>query len=132
MSQDEELRKRFAELARAEGASAPSFRQVLERERSGLASSRLFSLKLGAAVLVAAGALAALLLLRPAPPEKELSPAATIGQWKSPTGWLLQTPGQELLEELPALPDSTLAVGLPEVVEKTERKTPTAPRGRRR
>lgn len=130
MSRDEDLRRRFEELGRADGASAPLLREVLERRRTS-APRRLPLPRLALAAVLAAAALTAALLLRPARPAPERERVATIVRWTSPTGWLLQTPERQLLEDLPSLPDSILGVGLPEGVGKNGRKTPTAPRGRR-
>jgi hypothetical protein len=129
MKQDEDIRRSFEELRRSDEGSAPSFRQVLARMRTG----RPVPLRraAAAAALLAAAVLAVALLLWPAHQAPKREPAATIAQWKSPTGWLLRTTGSQLLEELPALPDPLPSASLPEGVEKTGSKTPTVHDGRR-
>ena len=108
---DEELRRMFAELRDADRATSPSYRAVPERIRQQrrFAASRPGSLVLQAAavtVLVAGGIITYQRLhdTRPHPP----AIVAPIVSWKSPTAILLQTPGSELLREIPDLHSSIL------------------------
>jgi hypothetical protein len=101
-----ELGRLFSELRRADEASAPPFRRLLERARAARgAPSRPRLLPFAAlSVVIAAAALAVVLYRRPALQTASRERPVAVSQWRSPTDWLLQTPGSELLSELPELP----------------------------
>lgn len=112
---DRELARLFSEVRRADEASAPPFAHVLERATAGRAArSRPALFRFAAlAAVFAAAALAAALLRRPAPETAGRQRPVTLAQWKSPTDWLLRTPGSELLTALPTLPASVPSYALP-------------------
>ena len=93
---DRDLKALFDELRRGEEAQAPPFRlppagAIGDAARPGLV--RQLAL---AVVLVVAAAAAILLLQRP-----HAAPAApSLAQWEAPTGFLLDTPGSELLDSV--------------------------------
>jgi hypothetical protein len=101
---DGELRVRFAALRREEEAQAPAF----ALPRSDFAAR---GLRWSAGTLMAAGVcvvtiLVAVLLLQlePSAPRGITSmPVASLSQWKSPTDFLLETPGREMLRSVPAI-----------------------------
>lgn len=102
--EDTDLARLFEELRRADDAKAPPFRQVLEKAKAAQnASSRLLPLRVAAvAAVLAIAALTAVFLRRPAREAAGQDRPVTVAQWKSPTDWLLRTPGSEILDELPA------------------------------
>ncbi|HKA36060.1 MAG TPA: hypothetical protein VKH43_04525 [Thermoanaerobaculia bacterium] len=109
MAEDRDLERLFEGLRRQDEASAPRFRDVLAgRIVSGpRVALRLPVLRLAAVVvLLGVASVMAVRFVRRAPeqalPEKETPIAA----WSSPTAWLLETPGRELLTEVPSLLDS--------------------------
>ena len=107
MAEDEDgdLRRWFAEQRREELESAPPFRRMWAAARAPRRTRRPARLAAAAVAL----ALAALLWLRldrePAPPPGTSPP---IAEWRSPTEFLLATPGRELLSTVPALADPDL------------------------
>jgi hypothetical protein len=127
MAEDRDLARLFEELRRADEASAPPLKDVLGRERAGRgapARVALFRFATLTALLVAA-ALAAVLIRRPAGETADREPPVTLAQWKSPTDWLLRTPGSELLDELPTLPGSVPEYPGFEGAERVRGETPT-------
>jgi hypothetical protein len=97
---DRDLSRLFAELRRADAASTPAFRSVLERPRA-TGAPRLALLPV---IVVVGAVLASVFLLReasrkPAPKRPEIS----LAQWTSPTDSLLRFSGSELLGPPPAL-----------------------------
>jgi hypothetical protein len=92
---DRDLRARFAELRRQDVLRAPEFAGLMHRARR--ARRPMFTRMAAAAVCVlVAGLLVLTLHLRhPAPP------APSLTQWRSPTEFLLQTPGRDLLRSVP-------------------------------
>ena len=97
---DPELRRRFAAQRREELEAAPSFGRVWAAARAKRRPRRRLRLVVAAVAL----ALAALLWLRPDQgPAPEPRTALPIAEWKSPTEFLLATPGRELLSTVPAL-----------------------------
>jgi hypothetical protein len=106
---DRDLRDRFAALRREEEVGAPEF---VAPSRPGQEQVHRRS----PGVLVAAAACLAILVagfLWPRPrsgPQREPA-VASITQWKSPTSFLLDTPGRELLQTVPAIgvwPDNAM------------------------
>jgi hypothetical protein len=89
--EDGDLGAAFAALREADRARVPPFRVPAHPYRA----KRLRPAVLG--LLVAAG-LAALVVLRPDPP-----PAPSLMDWRSPTDFLLRTPGEDLLRTVPRL-----------------------------
>lgn len=97
---DRDLREIFAALRREEEAWVPEF--LVPRQPTQEPGRRRFPGKLIAATACLA-TIAAALLLRPTLPQKSYQSVALITAWKPPTGFLLQTPGSELLQTVPAI-----------------------------
>jgi hypothetical protein len=102
-SQDEDLRTRFAELRREEELRVPQFafpppRLAGQDRRWG--TGRLIA---GAACVAALVAAALFLRFVPSQPARTGQPVATLTEWRSPTDFLLETPGRELLRSVPAI-----------------------------
>lgn len=97
---DQDLRERFAVLRREDADLAPDFAMLQKRR---LPAPRPWRLRaaVAAALVVMVAVMALKFYQRPAPP-----PGPSITQWKSPTDFLLQTPGRELLESAPAFTSS--------------------------
>ncbi|HWX25412.1 MAG TPA: hypothetical protein VN083_10235 [Vicinamibacteria bacterium] len=110
---DKTLRDAFAWARDAEGGEAPAFARVLAEARKGRRHRRRGALRLALAG-VGAVMLVLVLLRRPVSlPEETHAPS--VMDWRSPTDFLLQTPGREVLEA-PALggglPDYSRIPGL--------------------
>jgi hypothetical protein len=105
--EDPDLEQAFAALRRQEESTGPSFaalwRAAEERRRSRLEGPwRPLLLAAAAASLLII--LLALWRVRPgAPPSLPAAGIPTLSQWRPATDFLLQTPGRELLGEVPAL-----------------------------
>ena len=101
---DRELTRLFEAERRADESAAPDLDGLLTRVRPrGVRPGARRRIALALAV---AGVLAAAVLLvrggasyRGAPP----ADSAQLAEWKSPTAFLLQTPGSELLTQVPTL-----------------------------
>ena len=93
-SNDRDLRERFAALRREDASQAPEFDAVLRHaRRSKTAWSRWAA---AAAMVVVAAVLLVKFYPRPAPPTQSIT------EWKSPTDFLLETPGRDLLQTMPS------------------------------
>jgi len=121
---DKALREAFAKARREDAAETLAFARVWEtararRLRRGRPVFRLALAGLGAL------ALAAVLLRRPTAPSVAPPGAPSIIDWRSPTGFLLQTPGREVLGT-PALggglPDYSRIPGLEGIAGSSERR----------
>jgi hypothetical protein len=106
-SDDEDLRERFAALKREEQAGAPGF-DWPSRHNGGYVRRKSAGMLLIAAVLLAA-VFVAFPWLRPfyektqrRPPNSSASPGS-LAEWKPPTSFLLDTPGNELLRSVPQI-----------------------------
>jgi hypothetical protein len=110
MIDDNELRRRFTEMREADRNRAPVFAHMFGSARalrSLRKTPRLRPLLIAAAVVIAALSLAY---------GRSFSPSAAtpaIATWRAPTDVLLQTPGSELLGEMPALGRSILDEMIP-------------------
>lgn len=114
---DRDLRELFARLREEDARRAPSFRSLLPREEAGGRAPAEPRREPGAAGLrralawgtgLAAAAALALWLLppRPGPDEPGSDPAVvaleeSLDPWMHATDFLLETPGRELLEDVP-------------------------------
>ena len=112
MTDDRDLRERFASLREADRTRAPSFEHLLRRSRRDSRSGT----RLVAAGLVAALVVAVSLLLstrdRAVPAGGATIPS--IASWRAPTDFLLATPGRDLLRTVPdigAMPSAAPAAG---------------------
>ena len=105
MMEENEIRRRFAQLRESDRVGAPSFAQTyahaLSRRTSGL---------LRVSTLLIAAAAAILIVGVWQANSRWLSPSTTtaIATWRAPTDVLLRTPGSELLGTMPALNKSIL------------------------
>jgi len=112
MMDDNELRRRFAQLRESDRERAPTFVQTYQRRDAGSTSrpwlaKRALGIGAAAAVLVAAVWMARASSV----PHSGTTPA--IVTWRAPTDVLLDTPGSELLGAMPALSASVLDKMIP-------------------
>ncbi|HEY6146163.1 MAG TPA: hypothetical protein VIZ69_00635 [Thermoanaerobaculia bacterium] len=117
---DRDLGRRFGELRAADDAKTPGFAALLARIRSPRVSRPGWrpALALGAAAAAAVIAIS----LRPSREHATATTAgAAIAEWKSPTGSLLQTPGDEIYREPPPA-----AAPLPRWIFELESPSPGA------
>ena len=109
MRNHEELLRQAISARGAEDArGAPSFETVMARRTRA-------RIHFAPIVAVAATLLIALWLLRPSPgaglePVTVSAQKETVLNWTSPTDFLLQTPGREVLEQVPSFHLSTPAI----------------------
>jgi len=104
MEEDRELARLFEDLRRQDEASAPSFRETLERPRARPLPSRKFgATAFAASVALLALSATAVLLSRRSLPAPRPPTYVALGHWKSPTGFLLRAPGAELLGSVPSV-----------------------------
>jgi hypothetical protein len=133
---DKELIRLFAEQRLADEASAPGFRELLDRARAGtkgpvFAPEGKWAWRAAVAAAASLALATGLYLLRPPPEPPSPSIATTLAAWKAPTDVLLQTPGVELLGRLPVLlpvplvPGGEADKGAPGTREATPRSTQT-------
>lgn len=103
---DKLLRDAFDELRRAEKTRTPPFQRIWTsaQKRSGVRAPRgPLSFALAALSLIVVALLAAYRLRAPShPPATAAPPLMTTAQWKSPTDFLLDTPGSDLGHSLPS------------------------------
>ena len=112
MMDENEFRRRFAQLREADRGHAPTFAQIYERarmRRSLRATRRVRALVIAAAAVVAIVAVA----LSYARSSSSSAVTPEITTWRAPTDVLLRTPGSELLGEMPALGASVLDTMIP-------------------
>jgi hypothetical protein len=102
MNDDSQLREHFNSLREADAALAPSFAKVM---RPGLARSqpRYWGLVVGASAALIAVSVVTVSLLRPHGPVTSAVMAPMLADWRSPTDFLLDTPGRALLHTIPDL-----------------------------
>jgi len=101
---DDDLRARFAELRREEEAQTPEF--AFPSPSRAWQGRRWSAGKLIAGAVCLATIVAAVFLLRLVPTNPEQKPGkqvASVAEWRSPTDFLLETPGRELLRTVPAI-----------------------------
>ena len=107
---DRDLRRWFGAQRREELGAAPPFGRMWAAARRPRRPRR----RVGFAVAAAALALAGLWLRTDRRPATESLSAPSVAQWRSPTEFLLDTPGRDLLSAVPALESpSVLGLGLP-------------------
>jgi hypothetical protein len=95
---DRDLRDLFAELRRREQQAAPSFPRVWAAAQARREPRPRLRFALAAAAIVA------LLLGWPrSKPVRAPDAPSAVARWRSPTAFLLATPGRELLSTIPAL-----------------------------
>jgi len=104
---ENEIRRRFAQLRESDRVRAPSFAQIYghtRARRSSRAAPRVRPLLIDALVAAVASAVFAWHSQSSSPS----TPRETIATWRAPTDILLRTPGSELLGTMPALGASVL------------------------
>jgi hypothetical protein len=122
---DRELRAAFSELRREEQEHSPPFTEVVRRGRARSLRSRSpqrFHLRWAAVGLVLA-VLAAWLGLRTPGPKVPATQAPSLAEWRSPTDFLLETSGREILAD-PARLDRSL-LDFSSTVASQERRSPS-------
>lgn len=98
--EDRDLLRWFAAQRRHDLEAAPPFRRMWAAARARRRPRPRVRFAVAAVALV----ILALLWLRPdTGPAPESGTSASIAQWRSPTDFLLATPGRELLSTVPAL-----------------------------
>jgi hypothetical protein len=104
---EREIARLLEDARRADESSAPPFREVLARRRSGEAPRRRLLWRpalLAVTVVLIVAALQLRRATRPTAQDAALpATARAIASWKAPTDVLLQTPGSELLSRSPVL-----------------------------
>jgi hypothetical protein len=110
MPNDRDLRERFAELRRRDQADAGEFYSFLRRARPRANPMRLSAwVAVGLAVMIAV-----VVVSIPRSGRRNIgSPEISITEWKSPTDFLLRTPGQELLRTIPRIGEWPAFAGSP-------------------
>jgi hypothetical protein len=120
---DRELTAAFSALRREEQEQFPAFAEVVRRGRARSrrsASSGHPRLLWAAAAAIVLAVLAAWLGLRLQAPA---APAPSLAEWRSPTDFLLETPGQEILAAPTGWSRSVLDLGSP--LPSSERRSPS-------
>jgi hypothetical protein len=99
MTNDRDLRERFAELRREDQAQAGEFSVFRLRARRHASPVRI------SAWIAVAAVLAVVVVIWAHRRERRdvSSPAISITDWKSSTAFLLRTPGQEVLRTIPRI-----------------------------
>ncbi len=102
MNDDSRLRECFASLRRAEEATTPGFERIMGRTRLEV---RVGFRGLAAAASIVLVALTGMIFWvshrHPSPTQHAAAPM--LADWRSPTDFLLKTPGQDLLHTVPPL-----------------------------
>jgi hypothetical protein len=109
---ENEIRRRFAQLRDSDRERAPSFTRTYGRaraRRSWRAMPRVRPVVIAAAAAVVIAAV----WLERARSFSPSAPAPTIATWRAPTDVFLRTPGSELLGTMPALGASVLDTMFP-------------------
>jgi hypothetical protein len=100
IDEDRDLRGRFAALRAEEAVQAPEcavFRHPITARRTAKPSIGLIAASALLAAIVAA-------IVASHPPRRTPDrPVASIAEWKSPTDFLLDTPGRDLLQTVPTI-----------------------------
>ena len=125
--EDPGLTAAFSALRREEEGHCPSFAEVLRaarvRSRGSVNRWRLVT------AMAAAGIAIALLALWTGPwtgkPRMPRETLPSIAEWRSPTGFLLETPGREVLAAPAGLGPSVLDLGQTRLTPPSERRSPS-------
>lgn len=114
---DRDLARLLESERREDEGNAPDLHELLARTRRRSRGPAVALSRLGLAVALAAVAAAAALVARSALSRRAVPRPVTptesvrLADWRSPTGFLLRTPGSELLERAPVLVSRPLATG---------------------
>src|SRR5262249_24023681 len=109
---DRDLREQFVALRREDAAQAPGF--VVAEQRRAAAP---WSWRMPVIVLFAPALVAVLFFTLHRGPERPAL-GQSITEWKSPTDFLLQTPGREVLNRVPVFTQWPPGVAQPAVTPK--------------
>jgi hypothetical protein len=102
MSNDPDLRARFAALRRQDAARTPGFTQVLQRTRRAFIT-RTSVLAATACLLIAVIAVSLIWISQNRSPPAPPNAAPSLADWRAPTDFLLNIPGQVLLRTVPRI-----------------------------
>jgi hypothetical protein len=117
--EDRDLHAVFTELRRQDASQVPEFAALIQHRGAERKPFPLRELAVAATCIV----IVALVLAR-FRPRPSVAPVPSLTEWTSPTDFLLQTPGRELLKSVPqfgAWPDDARVPGARP--SPTERKT---------
>jgi hypothetical protein len=109
---DSELRRRFTQLRDADRERTPTFAQTNQRARARSASRVPMGVR-PLAIAAVATVLTATVWMARARSFSHSEIAPEIATWRAPTDVLLDTPGSELLDAMPALGASVLDKMIP-------------------
>jgi len=109
---DNDLRHRFSQLREADRERTPTFAQTQQRARARSAS-RVSTFVRPVAIGAVATVLIATIWMARGRSFSHSESAPAIATWRAPTDVLLDTPGSELLAEMPALGASVLDKMIP-------------------
>ena len=92
---DAELKQAFDNLREHDRRAAPEFARTVSAGRRVRSRSRVYT---AAAMLLAAGVAGALMMNRW---QRPVAPPGAVLSWRSPTAFLLDTPGRQFVNETP-------------------------------
>jgi hypothetical protein len=118
-SNDRDLYEAFAAVRRGEQARIPAFTRTSPNPPNDGFRGRLVAITACLAVMIAA----AVWLASGAPGRRQRPQQATVSlaNWKPPTDFLLETPGRELLQDVPALGEWSAVAVAPHPVQRRRR-----------
>jgi hypothetical protein len=105
MMDENEIRRRFAQLRESDRVGAPSFAQTYASARSRRTSG---ALRVSTLLIAAAAAILIAGVWQANSLSHSPSTTTALATWRAPTDVLLRTPGSELLGTMPALSKSIL------------------------
>ena len=108
MNGDEDLRSRFDALRQLDGAAVPAVDAILARRAVRRPRRVAVTAMVAAAAIVLLAVGVRFAASRPADTISVESGEPSLLAWRSPTASLLQTPGSELLLDMPSLGSSLL------------------------
>lgn len=109
MNDDTGLRDRFAALRREDAARTPGFTEVVRRQGPAPRPAPR-ALAVAASLAMAGLLVAGIWGSRHRPPPGTAAAAPWLADWQSPTDFLLDTPGRELLHAVPRIGDPSADV----------------------
>ncbi len=122
---DRELMAAFAELRREEEGRTPPFAEVVRRGRARSARPGPLPIRpLAWAAVVAIAVLGVWLGVRAREPRPSAA-VPSLAEWRSPTGFLLATPGRDLLAAPAAWDRSVIDLREVSLASHSERRSPS-------